>query len=230
MSNTIAHIAVAAEILKKNHHLIYNAKAFYLGVVAPDAIGSKPNCTRQDKKRVHLREDISDLHWLEDTFMEQFNLRIKEFVNQNIKSKEIKRDQKDFNIGYLVHLLTDKWNHKTLRQSMLKYAIKNHIKESDKKFFYMMTNDLEALDQYLLDTNEDVKNIFQELCTSPVDYALKGYIEKENIEKSILWWNEKYLPTIQSKKLKYLSFEEIDLFVENTANKILNELVFLLTS
>ena len=55
MSNTIAHLAVAAEILKLNPLLIKNKSAYYLGAIAPDTIGSKPNVTRNDKKIVHLR-------------------------------------------------------------------------------------------------------------------------------------------------------------------------------
>ena len=50
MSNTIAHLAVAAEILKLNHLMIINKSAYYLGAIAPDTIGIKPNLVSQTYK------------------------------------------------------------------------------------------------------------------------------------------------------------------------------------
>ena len=160
MSNTIAHLAVANEILKLNNDLIKNEYAYYLGAVAPDTIGSKPNVTRNDKRIVHLREDISDIDWLNYECMEIFNSRVVNFVNQYINNDAIDINQRDFNIGYLVHLLTDKWNHKTIRQKMLKYAKEIGVMEKDKDFFYMMINDLEALDNYILENIDNIKEIY----------------------------------------------------------------------
>lgn len=73
MSNTITHLVVAAEILKLNPLLITNKLTYYLGAVAPDTIGSKPNVTRNDRKIVHLREGISDIDWLKANCMNLFN-------------------------------------------------------------------------------------------------------------------------------------------------------------
>ena len=86
MSNTLAHLAVANEILKLNNDLIKNEYAYYLGAVAPDTIGSKLDVTRNDKKVVHLREDISDIDWLNDECMELFNFRVVNFVNEYINN------------------------------------------------------------------------------------------------------------------------------------------------
>ena len=223
MSNTIAHLAVANEILKLNNDLIKNEYAYYLGTVAPDTIGSKPNVTRNDKKIVHLREDISDIDWLNDECMEIFNSRVINFVNEYINN-DIDVNQRDFNIGYLVHLLTDKWNHKTIRQKMLKYAKENGVIEKDKDFFYMMINDLEALDNYILENIDNIKEIYDSITNNKVEYDLSGYIEKEYISKSISWWNNEYLPGIKLKELKHLSNEDIDEFIKVSSNNIAKEL------
>ncbi len=58
MSNTIAHLAVARELLKKCPNLIHNERAYYLGILAPDTIGGKPDSKREDKKKVHLHRKI----------------------------------------------------------------------------------------------------------------------------------------------------------------------------
>lgn len=223
MSNTIAHLAVANEILKLNNDLIKNEYAYYLGVVAPDTIGSKPDVTRNDKKIVHLREDISDIDWLNDECMELFNSRVINFVNEYINN-DIDVNQRDFNIGYLVHLLTDKWNHKTIRQKMLKYAKEIGVMEKDKDFFYMMINDLEALDNYILENIDNIKEIYDSITNNKVEYDLSGYIEKEYISKSISWWNNEYLPGIKLKELKHLSNEDIDEFIKVSSNNIAKEL------
>lgn len=223
MSNTIAHLAVASEILKLNNNLIKNEYAYYLGAVAPDTIGSKPDVTRNDKKIVHLREDISDIDWLNDECMEIFNSRVINFVNEYINN-DIDKNQRDFNIGYLVHLLTDKWNHKTIRQKMLKYAKEIGVMEKDKDFFYMMINDLEALDNYILENNDYIQSIYNMITKDEVKYDLSGYIEKEYISKSISWWNNEYLLGIKSKELKYLKNEDIDEFIIVSSKNIVKEL------
>lgn len=224
MSNTIAHLAVANEILKLNNDLIKNEYAYYLGAVAPDTIGSKPNVTRNDKKIVHLREDISDIDWLNYECMEIFNSRVVNFVNQYINNDAIDIKQRDFNIGYLVHLLTDKWNHKTIRQKMLKYANEIGVMEKDKDFFYMMINDLEALDNYILENNDYIQSIYNMITKDEVKYDLSGYIEKEYIFKSISWWNNEYLPGIKLKELKHLSNEDINEFIKVSSINIVKEL------
>ena len=223
MSNTIAHLAVANEILKLNNDFIKNEYAYYLGAVAPDTIGSKLNVTRNDKKIVHLREDISDIDWLNDEWMDIFNCRVVNFVNEYINN-DIDKNQRDFNIGYLVHLLTDKWNHKTIRQKMLKYAKEIGVIEKDKNFFYMMINDLEALDNYILENNDCIKSIYDMISNDEVKYDLSGLIEKGYISKSINWWNNEYLPGIKLKELKYLSNEDIDEFIKISSINIVKEL------
>ena len=130
MSNTIAHIVVANRILKECPTLIGNADAFYFGSVAPDTIGSKVACSREDKKRVHLRDGIRDAEWLDNEKMELFKVAVRGFVDQHISNE--KGSQRDFNIGYLVHLLTDEWNHRTIRQTMLKKANEISVLESDR--------------------------------------------------------------------------------------------------
>ncbi|MBQ3254052.1 MAG: zinc dependent phospholipase C family protein [Acholeplasmatales bacterium] len=223
MSNMIAHLAVAYEILKLNNDIIKNEYAYYLGSVAPDTIGSKPDVTRNDKKIVHLREDISDIDWLNDECMELFNSRVFNFVNKYINN-DVDINQRDFNIGYLVHLSTDKWNHKTIRQKMLKYANEIGINEKDKDFFYMMINDLEALDNYILENNYYIQSIYNMITNDEVKYDLAGFIEKEYISKSINWWNNEYLLGVKLKELKYLKNEDIDYFIKVSSNNIVKEL------
>lgn len=224
MSNTIAHLAVAQKIYKKIQNNINNADAYYLGAVAPDAIGSKPDCVRNDKKIVHLREDIRDIDWLSESKMAIFDERVEKFISTYINDQTIDSDQRYFNIGYLVHLLTDKWHHKTIRQALLKVANANGVKESDKDFFYMCVNDLEALDNYLLNRYPDINQLFFDLIEKPVNYCLEGYIEKDYIEESMNWWKNQYLSSIQTRTLQYITEEDIDIFINAASDNIITEM------
>ena len=230
MSNSIAHLTVAHRILQTLPGLVTRPSAYYLGTLAPDTIGSKPGCTRDDKKRVHLRDGIRDADWLNRDKMQLFDDRIQTFVLGHIRNASLSAEQRDFNTGYLVHLLTDKWNHKTIRQTMLKIANDRGVQETDREFFYMMTNDLEALDQYLLTSQPQVKGLFADTVCIPVQYSLPGYIETAYIEGSIHWWQNHYLPGIQSRSLLYITEDEIDAFVALAAKEIVKELTPLILS
>lgn len=223
MSNTIAHLAVAKGILEKTPDLVQNRRAFYLGILAPDTIANKPNAVKEDKKRVHLRENIRDAEWLEPEQMAIFTDRVCEFVRVNIIG-ETEGDQRDFNMGYLVHLLTDKCNHGTLRQKLLKKAAERGIVSADREFYYMCVNDLEALDAYLLDMRPELGTLFAELRSRDADYGLHGMIEKEYIDGSMWWWTNKYLPGIRERQLLYIETKDIDEFIDYSVEKIIEEL------
>lgn len=224
MSNTIAHLVVAKKILSKNITMIDNPYAFFLGTIAPDTISSKPNYTRGDKKMVHLRDEIADIEWLDNQKMKIFDERISDFVALHIRNSSLQKGQRDFNIGYLVHLLTDKYNHKTIRQFLLKIAKENGVIETNREFFNMCVNDLEALDKYLLNKYADIGILFSNLREYPVEFGLDGYIEKEYIKKSFDWWQTEYLSSISNKKLKYISENDIDNFIKNASDNIIFEL------
>ncbi len=223
MANTIAHLAVAKELLEKKPDLVQNQRAYYLGILAPDTITSKPDAIKEDKKRVHLRENIRDAQWLEPDQMVIFMDRVREFVQINIVD-ELDATQRDFNIGYLVHLLTDKCNHGTIRQKLLKKATERGIVSSDREFYHMCVNDLEALDDYLLERRPELGELFEELRNKEADWGLQGWIEKEYIDGSMWWWTNKYLPGIKERKLLYIDTEDMEEFITYSVGKIIEEL------
>jgi len=227
MSNTIAHLAVARELLKKCPNLIHNERAYYLGTLAPDTIGGKPDYKREDKKKVHLREDIPDTKWLEPELMAIFTERVNAFAQEHIVN-ESDADQRDFNIGYFVHLLTDKYNHETIRQKLLKKAIERGDVSSVREFYHASGsgrgNDVEALDSYLLESHPELGDLFSELSSKEIDYCLPGWIEKQYMKNSIWWLNNHYLPGIKEQELLYLATEDMEEFITYSVSKIAEEL------
>lgn len=58
--------------------------------------------------------------------------------------------------------------------------------------------------------------------------SLPGYIEKEYIERSIQWWKEHYLPSIEKRQLMYISESDIDEFINLAVHGIYSELIQLI--
>jgi len=223
MANTVAHLMVARRILRENPGLIMDSRAYYLGSIAPDAIESMEGATRDDKKRVHLRSGIKDMEWLEPEQMAIFDRRVREFTSSYILPLPAGR-QKDFNIGYLVHLLTDKCNHSTVRQIILGAAAREGLRDGEYSFFYRVVNDLEALDNYLLKEHPGIAGLFEEILGGEVICSLPGFIEKQFIEKSLHWWKNEYLKRIAERRLVYIAEESIEEFIGYAAAEIGKEL------
>lgn len=222
MSNTIAHIAVAKGVLNKRPDLVQNKRAYYLGALAPDAILGVPGSTAEDKKRVHLRAGIPDDRWFEPDQIAIFTERVQEFVREHIIN-ETDGSQRDFNMGYIVHALTDKCNHRFICPKVLKKANEMGLGFAD--YCNMCVNDLEALDVYLLEKYPELGELLDELISTKAEYGLSGWIEKEHVSSAMWWVSNKYLPGIKNRKIKYITMADIEEFVPYSVEKILEELI-----
>lgn len=223
MANTIAHIAVAHTVLSQRPDLVKDKNKYYLGSIAPDSIESKPGAVRDDKKKVHLRLGISDMEWLKPEKMRIFDRRLEEFIKESITDEEDDH-HRDFAIGYLVHLLTDKINHGTVRLRILNELIPKGFEDGKWNFIHQVLNELEALDWYLLRSRPKLSELFYTVMALPVENRMPGYIEPEYLEKSLKWWKAEYVPQISQRKANIVETHEIDDFVELASQEILKEL------
>ncbi len=219
MANTLAHLAVAHRILTMRPELIRFEDSFYLGTIAPDSIESKEGVVRDDKKLVHLRLGISDMEWLEPDKMAVFDDRLEDFIRQYLYG-EADIQQRDFIIGYIVHLITDKLHHGMVRLSILNRLRPEGYEDGTWPFIHRVLNELEAMDDYLLQSRPEISALFERMMGLPVTNFLPGLIEKEYIEKSQRWWREDYLPQIARREANVCALSEIDEFVEIAADKI----------
>ena len=221
MSNTLAHLAVAQRILQSRPGLVEHVDSFYMGTIAPDSIESKVNAVRDDKKLVHLRLGITDMEWLQAEKMAIFDRRLEDFISYFI-CRETEPRQRDFCIGYLVHLITDKINHGSMRLRILRALEKQGYEDGKWPFILKVLNELEALDNYLLNSRPETAALFYRLMELPVEHYLPGMIEKAYLEKSLVWWKEQYIPQIAGRKAEIVEMHEIDDFVELAAERMIN--------
>ena len=219
MANTIAHLAVAQKVLEAKPELVSLKFNYYLGTIAPDAIDSKVGAMRDDKKKVHLRTGISDKEWLKPEKMLIFDLRLDKFIRESI-IEEDDEHHRDFSVGYLVHLLTDKYNHSTIRQRILR----EFDSEGDKSLIPTFVNELEAMDCYLIRGTPELSALFYTIMELPIINCMPGYIEAEYLEKSLKWWKYQYIPQIATREPKILQYREIDEFISGATDYILKEL------
>lgn len=222
MANTIAHLAVAQKVLEQNPDLVSLKYNYYLGTIAPDAIESKAGALRDDKKLVHLRMGISDNDWLKPEKMRIFDRRLEEFVSESI-IEEDDVHHRDFSMGYFVHLLTDKYNHATIRQRILR-AVAPDGAGGSRALVPVFINELEALDCYLIRGTPELSALFYTIMELPVRNCMPGYIEAEYLEKSLKWWKAEYIPQIATRKSEILEHHEIDEFISGATEYITKEL------
>lgn len=219
MANTIAHLAVAQKVLEAKPELVSLKFNYYLGTIAPDAIDSKVGAMRDDKKKVHLRTGISDKEWLKPEKMLIFDRRLDGFIKESI-IEEDDEHHRDFSVGYLVHLLTDKYNHATIRQRILR----EFDSDGDKSLIPSFVNELEAMDCYLIRGTPELSALFYTIMELPIINCMPGYIEAEYLEKSLKWWKYQYIPQIATREPKILQYREIDEFISGATDYILKEL------
>lgn len=222
MANTIAHLAVAKKVLDAKPELVSLKYNYYLGTIAPDAIESKAGALRDDKKLVHLRMGISDNDWLKPDKMRIFDKRLDDFIRESIVEED-DTHHRDFSIGYLIHLLTDKYNHATVRQRILRQLVPEGG-GGNKKLVPVFVNELEAMDCYLIRGTPELSALFYTIMELPVVNCMPGYIEAEFLEKSLKWWKAEYIPQIATRKPEILQYHEIDEFIDGAAEFILKEL------
>ena len=209
MANTLAHLALAQEILRRRPGLVEYTDSFFIGNIAPDSIESKAGAVRDDKKLVHLRLGITDMEWLQPEKMQIFDRRLDDFVSYFIY-KETEPRQRDF-CG-------------TMRLRILRALEKQGYEDGKWPFILKVLNELEALDNYLLHSRPETAELFYRLMQQPVEHYLPGMIEKEYIEKSLVWWKEQYIPQIAGRCAEIVEMHEIDDFVSRACDTILREL------
>lgn len=204
MASAVIHLAVAKELEK--YFNIKNKKAYYLGSIAPD-ISKQIN---QPKKESHFlyntKEDIPNI----DLFTTKY---------QNFKNN-------DFNLGYYIHLYTDKiWFDEFLEKLTYSNSIKlldgtilSTTHDEIRNLIYKdYTNlNINLIDEYTIDLS-----LFYEDFQIPETTLNEIPIDKLNIlidQMGIIIENSK------QEKNYVFDIYLINEFINNCVNKILDEL------
>ena len=200
MAQPMMHLLIADEIYTEKSSSIHSYGDFLLGSIAPDAVHVKENYTREIKDISHYKFDSKSHISYFDTFFDEY------YTSEN----------KDFVVGYLVHLLSDMiWYHSVrvpFKEEFQKAPLQNM---SMNEAYYA---DCEQIEQ-LMYFEKNASRIIETINRGQA-YSVEGLIDAEDVKA----WKEKLIFDYNNRKnissqTKYISEQHIRDYIENCAKE-----------
>lgn len=222
MPGAATHIAIADKIYSIwGNDIIKNLPLFFCGNIAPDAIHTKPNYKREDKRHTHLTQDMPTDAFHNPVKLKIFHDRVNEFI-KNYYHKYT--EEKDLYLGYIIHLLTDELFNITKRTPFNRLQFTEGIDPNEQEYFSRILADIDYGDKFILAKYLYEQNV-SEVLNAVWDYEIKGYIGKEELNNSkhytINKFNNRVFPL---KTLKYYSYDEAVDFIYYAVDDIIARL------
>lgn len=208
MAQPMMHLLIADRIYSEKFGSILSYGDFLLGSIALDAVHVKKNYTRELKDISHYRFNSKSHISYFDTFFDEYSTS----------------ENKDFVVGYLVHLLSDMiWYHSVrvpFKEEFLKALLQNM---SMNEAYYA---DCEQIEQ-LMFLERNAPRIIETLNRGKA-YSLEGLINAEDV----MVWKEKLIFDYNNKKsillhTKYISEQHIRDYMANCAGQCTEYLRYL---
>lgn len=200
MAQPMMHLLIADKIYTEKASSIYSYGDFLLGSIAPDAVHVKENYTREIKDISHYRFDSKSHISYFDTFFDEY------YTSEN----------KDFVVGYLVHLLSDMiWYH-SVRVPFKKEYQKAPLQNMSMNEAYYA--DCEQIEQ-LMFFEKNASRIIETIDGGKA-YSIEGLIDAKDVkawkEKLIFDYNNRKNISIQTK---YISEQHIRDYIADCAKE-----------
>ena len=208
MAQPMMHLLIADKIYAKKFSSFYSYGDFLLGSIAPDAVHVKENYTRELKDISHYKFNSKSSISYFDTFFDKY------YASKN----------KDFVVGYLIHLLSDMiWYHSIrvpFKERFLKTPAYNM---SMNEAYYADCEQIEQLMFWEKDTSRIIKAIGNSKA-----YSLEGLIDSEDVEA----WKEKLIFEYNNKRkillnTTYISDQQVRDYIADCAKKCTEYLEYL---
>ena len=200
MAQPMMHLLIADKIYTENVISIHSYGDFLLESIAPDAVHVKENYTREIKDISHYKFDSKSHISYFDTFFDEY------YTSEN----------KDFVVGYLVHLLSDMiWYH-SVRVPFKKEFQKAPLQNMSMNEAYYA--DCEQIEQ-LMFFEKNASRIIETINKGNA-YSLEGLIDAEDVRA----WKEKFIFDYNNRKnisiqTKYISEQHIRDYIADCAKE-----------
>ncbi len=200
MAQPMMHLLIADKIYTEKASSIHSYSDFLLGSIAPDAVHVKENYTREIKDISHYKFDSKSHISYFDTFFDEY------YTSEN----------KDFVVGYLVHLLSDMiWYHSVrvpFKEEFQKAPLQNI---SMNEAYYADCEQIEQLMFFEKNTSRIIETI-----NKGNAYSLEGLIDAEDVRA----WKEKFIYDYNNRKnisiqTKYISEQHIRDYIADCAKE-----------
>lgn len=201
MASAVIHLCVAKKI---NNYLQLDERIFSLGAIAPDIA-----------KQIGLSKNKS--HFLDEDESEEVPPHYERFIKKY--KKEL---NKPFELGYLVHLMTDYYWFKDYIPKMLDDYTQNPKTAKYTALKDIIYNDYTSLNQDLIDKYMLDLYYFQNKIEYPNSIIEEIPMDKLNIlvDKMGLM-----IQMMNKKKLIIMDEKEVVVFIETCSNRIIEDLI-----
>lgn len=200
MAQPMMHLLIADKIYTEASGLIYSYGEFLLGSIAPDAVHMREDCTREIKDISHYRFNSKSPISHFDTFCDEYSTA----------------ENRDFVLGYLVHLLSDMiWYH----------SVRVPFKE---RFLQAPTSDMSMNAAYYADCEQIEQLMFLEknalriieAINKSKAYSLEELIDSENVEA----WKKQVIFDYNNQRniflrTQYISEQHVRDYITNCAKE-----------
>ena len=210
MPYTMTHLLVAHKV--RNTLGVENLPQFYLGSLAPDAVHYRDGYTSELKKASHVR--LSPVKWGSTEYTDEWRQDLLDFWHQHEHSS-----QRDFILGYCVHILTDLYNANSMWGKFLLRYPDDRVRAER---IYRREN--EIMDDELHYTHSELTaQLWEHLRNSvgvsvePLIFAMEIEQQKEHILNGLYTGRQRH-DVSQNVDITYESMIE---FIENAAAYVL---------
>lgn len=197
----MVHLSTAVKI---NTLQGYKSPEFYLGSISPDAVHMRTGFVRDDKTRSHCNARVL--------------AAIDELDTLCIMIEKCVGKEREFQLGYLVHILTDLFWEDTMLKTYWERYEADPSPIQDKKMGYY--NDTDQLD-FAFYEQESWRQEVWEMLAQAEAFAVKEAVSKDEVTA----WKRRTLNWYSSGKsqhtnpIKYINYEDLDAFTSYAAQK-----------
>ena len=237
MAGTVMHLAIADKINSiLGHGTIKKLPLFFGGNIAPDAIHSKKDYRRADKRHTHLCDGIRSYGYGYPEKAQLFKHRVHEFIE---KCYLPACEDKDLYFGYVVHLLVDELYALAAFERLENQLKSGGANPDEPGFRQKLANDISDDPQ---EYNEDYVGFFREnariihisasdyafeqnivsMLEAVWDYEIKGYIGADEINANKRWAIDTFFKGEQEKSRD--DRKAAMSFIDLAAHSIINQL------
>ena len=177
---------------------------FYLGSISPDAVHMRTGFVRDDKPRSHCNARMLT--------------SINELDSLCVMIKNSVCKEREFLLGYLIHILTDLfWEDTILKTYGERYAA-DATPIQDKRMAYY--NDTDQLD-FAFYEKENWRSEIWEMLAQTKDFAVENAVNKDEVAawkyRTLNWYNSG--KSQHTNPIKYITYEDLDNFTSYAAEK-----------
>lgn len=177
---------------------------FYLGSISPDAVHMRTGFVRDDKTRSHCNARM--LAAIDE--LDSFCVMIEKSVGK----------EKEFLIGYLVHILTDLFWEDTILKTYNERYVADPTPIQDKRMAYY--NDTDQLD-FTFFEKESCRPEIWEMLIQAKEFAVEDAINTDEViawkHRTLNWYNSG--KSQHTNPIKYITYEDLDNFTSYAAEK-----------